>query len=102
MEEGRVEEAGDIGGEERPVVSLRGVLFTVPPFSCASCVGRKDFTTGGRVSSMGESGGGGMSVPSVREYTTGVSCGSSKRPLDLPLIGIVALCNPGNPIPARR
>jgi len=94
MEEGRVEEAGDIGGEERPVVSLRGVLFTAPPFCCASCVGREDFATGGGLSSMGESGGGGMSVPSVREYTTGVSCGSSNRPLVLPLIGIVALSDP--------
>lgn len=86
-----MEEAGDIGGEERPVVSLRGVLCTASTFCCASCVGREDFATAGGVSSMGESGGGGMSVPSVKEYTTGVSCGSSKRPLVLPLIGIVAL-----------
>jgi hypothetical protein len=43
----------------------------------------------GAFSSMGESGGGGMSVPSVREKVTGVSAGSSKRPLGLPLAGIV-------------
>lgn len=51
---------------------------------------------GGGFSSMGESGGGGISVPSVREKFTGVSCGSSKRPFDLPLAGIVQVVDPSS------
>lgn len=39
---------------------------------------------------MGESGGAGMSVPSVREKLTGVSAGRVKRcPKGLPFAGII-------------
>jgi hypothetical protein len=62
MEEGRLEDAGDIGGEERPVAWLRGA-----PFVCGSCTAASVFAIGGGGASMGESGGGGMSVPSVKE-----------------------------------
>jgi len=44
---------------------------------------------GGGFSSMGDRGGGGISVPSVNEKLRGVNCGSSKSPLGLPLTGIV-------------
>jgi len=45
---------------------------------------------GGGFSSTGESGGGGISVPSVRLKFIGASAGSSKRPLrGLPLLGIM-------------
>ena len=40
-------------------------------------------------SSMGESGGGGMLVPSVREKVMGLRAGSSKGPLGLPIAGII-------------
>jgi hypothetical protein len=39
---------------------------------------------------MGESGGGGISVPSVKEKVTGVSAGRVNRPLGLPLAGIIS------------
>ncbi len=44
---------------------------------------------GGATSLMGESGGGGILVPSVREKTTGLRAGRVNRPLGLPLAGIV-------------
>lgn len=44
--------------------------------------------SGLRVSSIGESGGGGISVPSVRLKFMGARAGSSNRPLGLPFIGI--------------
>jgi hypothetical protein len=43
---------------------------------------------GGGSSSIGESGGGGISVPSVRENVTGVRAGRVNRPLGLLFAGI--------------
>jgi hypothetical protein len=45
---------------------------------------------GGAFSSTGESGGGGMSVPSVREKETGVRAGRVNRPLGLPFAGMIS------------
>lgn len=48
----------------------------------------------GAFSSMGESGGGGMSVPSVREKVTGVRAGRVNRPLGLPFAGMISSFRP--------
>lgn len=58
--------------------------FVVPPFEFSDAPFAAD---AGTYFSIGESGGGGMPVPSVREKFTGVSWGSSNRPVeDLPLV----------------
>ena len=58
---------------------------------CVTCgLAAGGATAGIGVSFMGESGGGGMSVPSVREKETGVRAGRVNRPLGLPFVGIVS------------
>lgn len=88
---GRVEDAGDCGGcwsmdevrpraGELPFVRARGAAVGL-----AGGAGG-----GGESSRVGESGGGGMSVPSVREKFRGLTGGSSNLfPLE---VGIVRVC----------
>jgi len=87
---GRVGETGLAGTESfvrpRPVYSVG--LFAVYPFTGAPSA-TADTTSGscfddgaGRVSSMGESGGGGMFVPAVSE-SRGARTGSSNRPREV-------------------
>jgi hypothetical protein len=58
-------------------------LSTGAPSATADTFSGSGFGKGaGGVSSMGESGGGGMSVPAVRE-SSGARTGSSKRPREM-------------------
>lgn len=92
---GLVVEAGLRGGLSyvRPRLSYSPFAFVVS-FSCplvaivgGVCAGI-GFDTGAS-SLTGESGGGGMFVPSVRLKFMGVRAGSSNRSFGLPLIGIL-------------
>lgn len=68
------------------VARLISPLVAIGGAACAGAV-----LGAGGASSTGESGGGGMLVPSVRLKLMGARAGSSKRPFDLPLAGIVFL-----------
>lgn len=67
-------------GPSRPLEVVRGAILGALGLEAGG---------GGGFSSTGESGGGGMLVPSVRLKFMGASAGSSKRPLGLPLLGIM-------------
>lgn len=96
---GLVDEAGLRGGLSSVLVRPRlsnsplTVVALISPLLAmggALPIGVALAWTGG-ASSIGESGGGGILVPSVRLKFMGASAGSSKRPLGLPLTGIVWL-----------
>lgn len=82
----RAVEAGLRGGMSVPLVRPRASASYV--CICVCCSGSRSgaFSAGSGFSSTGESGGGGMSVPSVRENDTGVNCGSWKRLFVLPFV----------------
>lgn len=98
---GRFWETGLRGGASVPLVRPRSFDTPFAPGAGGGSIDPFDAGTlvlvvnwgfakvGGGFSSMGESGGGGMLVPSVREKLMGVNCGSSKRPL---VVGILEIC----------
>jgi len=100
---GLVVEAGLRGGLSyvlvRPRPSYSPFAFVACLISPLVAIGAVFAGTGlgaGGASSIGESGGGGMLVPSVRLKFMGASAGSSKRPFGLPLTGILLLVDPGS------